>query len=259
MVDRIKAGKENNNKKTHQSFVLGDTIESTTKRIWVWCKDHPEQKDTVLILLDTEGLGDIEKKVTTKLLSYIYCQEPKQLEVSKPVNGSMFATLARNYVDALAKGAVPDVDDAFASVAKIENQRVKEECMNMFRSKMKGLQLPQPSKLLDTHFTDTRWTALEYMRTKAIKDVANVVERKAQMEMDLFWQQFQRQNEGELVKHCENVLFGLESIRNLLARLQTEGYNVLGGHKKFKRDVETARQQYEQAFCDYEPREGQAL
>ncbi|WAR13930.1 GBP2-like protein, partial [Mya arenaria] len=366
-------------------FVLGDTIESTTKRIWVWCKDHPEQKDTVLILLDTEGLGDIEKgdsnhdnriftlatllcstlvynmkgqldqdalnkltqqplqcvlpgfvlalrdfdvklikngrkitedeyleqglesrtgkgasfnklresirkffpkgrrrcfafprpgdvleniesltfhdlspnfqKVTTKLLSYIYCQEPKQLEVSKPVNGSMFATLARNYVDALAKGAVPDVDDAFASVAKIENQRVKEECMNMFRSKMKGLQLPQPSKLLDTHFTDTRWTALEYMRTKAIKDVANVVERKAQMEMDLFWQQFQRQNEGELVKHCENVLFGLESIRNLLARLQTEGYNVLGGHKKFKRDVETARQQYEQAFCDYEPRE----
>ncbi|WAR13940.1 GBP2-like protein [Mya arenaria] len=205
--------------------------------------------------LTFQDLSPNFQKVTTKLLSYIYCQEPKQLEVSKPVNGSMFATLARNYVDALANGAVPDVDDAFATVAKIENQRVKEECMNMFRSKMEELQLPQPSKLLDIHFTDTRWTALEYMRTKAIKDVANVVERKAQMEMDLFWQQFQRQNEGELVKHCKHVLFGLESIRNLLARLQTEGYNVLGGHKKFKRDVETARQQYEQAFFDYEPRE----
>ncbi|WAR13713.1 GBP1-like protein [Mya arenaria] len=386
-------------------FVLGNTIESTTKGIWVWCKDHPEQKDTVLMLLDTEGLGDVEKgdpnhdnriftlatllcstlvynmmgafdqdavnkltfvsemaknvkfggkcdennsllqcvlpgfvlalrdfslklikdgrkitedeyleicleskkgktalfnkprecirkffqkgkrrcfafprpgdedvleniesltfqdlspnfqKATTNFLSFIYSQESKQLEVSKPVNGSMFATLTRNYVDALAKGAVPDVDDAFATVAKIENQRVKEECMNMFRSKMKELQLPQPSKLLDIHFTETRWTALEYMRTKAIKDVANVVERNAQMEMDLFWQQFQRQNEEELEKHCENILVGLESIKNLFATLKTEGYYILGGHKKFKRDVETARQQYEKALFHYEPRE----
>ncbi|WAR13732.1 GBP5-like protein, partial [Mya arenaria] len=42
-------------------FAIGDTILSTTKGIWVWCRDHPEQKDTVLILLDTEGLGDVEK------------------------------------------------------------------------------------------------------------------------------------------------------------------------------------------------------
>ncbi|XP_052771549.1 guanylate-binding protein 3-like isoform X2 [Mya arenaria] len=45
----------------HSGFALGDTIESKTKGIWVWCKMHPEKKQTVLILLDTEGLGDVKK------------------------------------------------------------------------------------------------------------------------------------------------------------------------------------------------------
>ncbi|XP_052771490.1 guanylate-binding protein 3-like isoform X2 [Mya arenaria] len=47
--------------KAHSGFELGDTIESKTKGIWVWCKMHPEKKQTVLILLDTEGLGDVDK------------------------------------------------------------------------------------------------------------------------------------------------------------------------------------------------------
>ncbi|WAR13705.1 GBP1-like protein [Mya arenaria] len=41
-------------------FAIGDSIESKTKGIWVWCRDHPEQKNTVLMLLDTEGLGDVD-------------------------------------------------------------------------------------------------------------------------------------------------------------------------------------------------------
>ncbi|XP_053390581.1 guanylate-binding protein 1-like, partial [Mercenaria mercenaria] len=44
-----------------QGFALGDTIESKTKGIWVWCKIHPKKSNTVLLLLDMEGLGDVEK------------------------------------------------------------------------------------------------------------------------------------------------------------------------------------------------------
>ncbi|XP_053401589.1 guanylate-binding protein 1-like isoform X1 [Mercenaria mercenaria] len=42
-------------------FPLGKTIESKTKGIWVWCKEHPKKPNTVLLLLDTEGLGDVAK------------------------------------------------------------------------------------------------------------------------------------------------------------------------------------------------------
>ncbi|XP_060551714.1 guanylate-binding protein 1-like [Ruditapes philippinarum] len=46
---------------SNTGFALGDTIESKTKGIWAWCKLHPTQSNTVLLLLDTEGLGDVAK------------------------------------------------------------------------------------------------------------------------------------------------------------------------------------------------------
>ncbi|CAI9618218.1 unnamed protein product [Staurois parvus] len=44
-----------------KGFSLGSTIQSETKGIWMWCVPHPIFKDFVLVLLDTEGLGDVEK------------------------------------------------------------------------------------------------------------------------------------------------------------------------------------------------------
>ncbi|KAJ8004509.1 hypothetical protein DPEC_G00137010 [Dallia pectoralis] len=42
-------------------FALGGTIQSKTKGIWMWRVDHPAKADRAIILLDTEGLGDVEK------------------------------------------------------------------------------------------------------------------------------------------------------------------------------------------------------
>ncbi|XP_023663426.2 guanylate-binding protein 7-like isoform X1 [Paramormyrops kingsleyae] len=44
-----------------KGFSLGATIQSHTKGIWMWCVPHPLRKDHTLVLLDTEGLGDVEK------------------------------------------------------------------------------------------------------------------------------------------------------------------------------------------------------
>ncbi|KAL3871943.1 hypothetical protein ACJMK2_039915 [Sinanodonta woodiana] len=45
----------------NKGFPLGSTIESKTKGIWAWCRPHPVRQNEVLLLLDTEGLGDIKK------------------------------------------------------------------------------------------------------------------------------------------------------------------------------------------------------
>ncbi|XP_048013044.1 guanylate-binding protein 2-like [Megalobrama amblycephala] len=42
-------------------FALGSTVESKTKGIWMWCVPHPTKAGTTLVLLDTEGLGDVDK------------------------------------------------------------------------------------------------------------------------------------------------------------------------------------------------------
>ncbi|CAM4589267.1 unnamed protein product [Leuciscus chuanchicus] len=42
-------------------FALGNTVESKTKGIWMWCVPHPKKGGHALVLLDTEGLGDVDK------------------------------------------------------------------------------------------------------------------------------------------------------------------------------------------------------
>ncbi|KAL6065882.1 hypothetical protein STEG23_027406 [Scotinomys teguina] len=44
-----------------QGFSLGSTVQSHTKGIWMWCVPHPQKPGHTLVLLDTEGLGDVEK------------------------------------------------------------------------------------------------------------------------------------------------------------------------------------------------------
>ncbi|XP_053376331.1 guanylate-binding protein 5-like isoform X1 [Mercenaria mercenaria] len=46
---------------TESGFPVGQTTEAKTKGIWIFCRSHPTQDNTVLVLLDTEGLGDIKK------------------------------------------------------------------------------------------------------------------------------------------------------------------------------------------------------
>ncbi|EGW14061.1 Interferon-induced guanylate-binding protein 2 [Cricetulus griseus] len=42
-------------------FSLGSTVQSHTKGIWMWCVPHPQKSGHTLVLLDTEGLEDVEK------------------------------------------------------------------------------------------------------------------------------------------------------------------------------------------------------
>ncbi|XP_075912879.1 guanylate-binding protein 1-like isoform X2 [Petromyzon marinus] len=45
---------------SNTGFSLGRTIKAQTKGIWVWPRPHPDN-DKYLLLLDTEGLGDVHK------------------------------------------------------------------------------------------------------------------------------------------------------------------------------------------------------
>ncbi|XP_059809220.1 guanylate-binding protein 1-like [Hypanus sabinus] len=44
-----------------KGFSVKSTIQSHTKGIWMWCRSLPQRPNEVLLLLDTEGLGDPDK------------------------------------------------------------------------------------------------------------------------------------------------------------------------------------------------------
>uniref|UniRef100_A0A671K2C4 Guanylate-binding protein 1-like n=1 Tax=Sinocyclocheilus anshuiensis TaxID=1608454 RepID=A0A671K2C4_9TELE len=53
-------------------FALGSAVESKTKGIWMWCVPHPYKDGHTLVLLDTEGLGDVDKG-DSKNDGWIFC------------------------------------------------------------------------------------------------------------------------------------------------------------------------------------------
>ncbi|ROL49847.1 Guanylate-binding protein 1 [Anabarilius grahami] len=56
-------------------FALGSTVESKTKGIWMWCVDYPTKAGTTLVLLDTEGLGDVDKTLDMPEQTFRYVTE----------------------------------------------------------------------------------------------------------------------------------------------------------------------------------------
>ncbi|XP_073491503.1 guanylate-binding protein 5-like isoform X2 [Aquarana catesbeiana] len=44
-----------------KGFELSAAVQAKTKGIWMWCVPHPTMKDHTLVLLDTEGLGNVRK------------------------------------------------------------------------------------------------------------------------------------------------------------------------------------------------------
>ncbi|XP_078506514.1 guanylate-binding protein 1-like [Lissotriton helveticus] len=44
-----------------KGFSIGSSIQSHTKGIWMWCVPHPTKPGHTIVLLDSEGIGDLEK------------------------------------------------------------------------------------------------------------------------------------------------------------------------------------------------------
>ncbi|XP_013401004.1 guanylate-binding protein 1 [Lingula anatina] len=49
----------------NSGFDLGSTVQSKTKGIWIWARPHPRDSNRCLLLIDTEGLYDVEKGDST--------------------------------------------------------------------------------------------------------------------------------------------------------------------------------------------------
>ncbi|KTF77466.1 hypothetical protein cypCar_00044638 [Cyprinus carpio] len=226
-------------------FALGSTIESKTKGIWMWCVPHPTKPGTTLVLLDTEGLGDVDKgdsvhdtrifslavllsstlvlnsrgtidnraieelqypsdqqvcnsiqvnnynlprecirkyfpsrkcftfpfptnpdnvsyletldpaeiskrflEVTDRFCQFIFDQsQVKNLKDGHTVTGRVLGHLVKTYVDTIASGAVPCLENAVISMALIENEAAFQEGLEVYQSGMEKLKKSFPLEL----------------------------------------------------------------------------------------------------------------
>ncbi|XP_053390814.1 guanylate-binding protein 1-like [Mercenaria mercenaria] len=390
-----------------EGFALGNTVQSKTKGIWVWCRIHPKKPNTVLVLLDTEGLGDVKKgdpnhdnriftlavllcntlvyntkgafdqdavnkltsvhrfvtkmsrnirfdgrcdennealkavlpefvlclrdfhfslfvdgvgmltedeylayclkheenmdesynkpiqcirdffsskkcftlpfpcdgdtlakletrkfdqlsksfqEATARFVSYIYSKDPKELIVSKPVNGKMFEVLTTKYVEALKNNAVPNVDDAFTAVAKKENARMAAEALEIFESQMKSVELPIPTGTLGDLYRNAQQLALNYLNPKVVLDGNNICKNKTKLKMDNIWNKKKEENTKKLRDLCE-ITVQQKNEAILAPDIKNKAYHKAGGFRHYKRDIEQMREEYFHTLNDFDEHE----
>jgi hypothetical protein len=93
----------------------------------------------------------------------------------------VFVTLADRYVTAIKNGAVPDVDDAFTAVAKIENAKIEKEALEIFEIEMENVMLPISESDLGERYTTAQKIALDHLRQNVIHDFKAKCQIKAQV------------------------------------------------------------------------------
>ncbi|KTG42893.1 hypothetical protein cypCar_00016986 [Cyprinus carpio] len=203
-------------------FELGSTVESKTKGIWMWCLPHPTKEGTTLVLLDTEGLGDVDK-VTDRFCKYIFDKsEMKKLKDGYTVTGRVFGQLVKTYVDTISSGQVPFLENAVLTVSVIENESAVKEGLQVYQSGMEKLKDSFPLELSDVCAEHQRLSRME--------------------EMNKLFDGYLHQNEEASKKRCENLLTTLSA--PMTEKLKKGFYAVAGGYVLFSQDLEDIVKKY---------------
>ncbi|KAM3829459.1 LOW QUALITY PROTEIN: guanylate-binding protein 2-like [Vipera latastei] len=102
-------------------FSLGSTVQAKTKGIWMWCIPYPDRPKQTLVLLDTEGLGDVEKGSSQNdawifalavLLSSTLVYNSVGTIDQNALDKLHFVTELSEYIKAKASSSPGDADDS---------------------------------------------------------------------------------------------------------------------------------------------------
>ncbi|XP_026640837.1 guanylate-binding protein 7-like [Microtus ochrogaster] len=205
----------------NHGFPLGSTVQSETKGIWMWCVPHPTKPNHTLVLLDTEGLGDVEKFYR---LNY------------------RLGTLVTTYVDAISSGTVPCLDDAVTTLAQRENSTAVQKASEHYSEQMgQRLRLPTDTlqELLDVHTTCEKEAIAVFME-HSFKDENQQFQKKLLELIDEKKKMFMLKNEEASDQYCQEELNRLS--KAFVENIST--FSVPGGHRLYMEMREKIEQDY---------------
>ncbi|XP_053376565.1 guanylate-binding protein 5-like [Mercenaria mercenaria] len=171
-------------------------------------------------------LQDVEK-----LKKCVYSSAPKRLLMNRTVDGSMFAAILRSYVQALRKGHVLNVEDAYTQAASQHNQMVLNKVKESIQSDIIDIHLPVPKKEdLQRMLFKVQKKALRMFRNGAFPYEASIGEENIEEEVLAIWTEVRSDNKRCIQDICFDKLSSLYSIY-----MDSENmYKTEGGYKNFK-------------------------
>ncbi|XP_053386665.1 guanylate-binding protein 1-like [Mercenaria mercenaria] len=207
--------------------------------------DRPGDKKVIQRLesISTKELSKSFVDDTERFMHFVYECKGKVLLGSKPVRGTMFATLVESYVQAIRQGAVPDVDDAITAVSKLENERVAAAALQSFSKELASISLPVFKKEdFRKLFHNIQKSSLLVFRYEAMFD-SEQVEKKVTMKMEELWKEKSKQNKELIRKHCNDQLQDVYN-SSMGKDMCSRKFKVAGGYSMYKVALETLKANY---------------
>ncbi|EPQ20810.1 Guanylate-binding protein 6, partial [Myotis brandtii] len=229
-------------------FPLGSTVQSETKGIWMCCVPHPSNPNHTLVLLDTEGLGDVAKnwirqqfrQQSDNFCYYISTHaKTKTLREGVKVTGNRLGTLVVTYIDTINKGSVPCLENAVTTLAQLENSVAVQKAADHYSEQM-GQRVIFPTdtlqELLDLH------AAIAIFLEHSFKDDQSEFQKKLTEIIKNKKESLLLKNEEASEKYCQYVLDQLSMA--LMESISDGTFSVSGGHKNYRRAKERIERQY---------------
>ncbi|RXN12691.1 guanylate-binding 1-like protein [Labeo rohita] len=225
-------------------FALGSTIESRTKGIWMWCVPHPTKAGTTLVLLDTEGFGDV-KKVTDNFCKFVFRDSSvKRLKDGHTVTGRVLGHLAKTYVDTISSGSVPCLENAVIAMAMIENEAAVKVGLQVYKSGMEKLKVSFPLELkaVSSKHQHLSSTATQAFIKRSFRDTDGKYLKSLEEKINELFNGYLCQNEQASKRRCEDLLSSLSA--PMMEKLKKGFYANPGGYDLFCKDLEDIGNKY---------------
>uniref|UniRef100_A0A8C1L155 Guanylate-binding protein 1-like n=1 Tax=Cyprinus carpio TaxID=7962 RepID=A0A8C1L155_CYPCA len=195
--------------------------------------------------LDPADLSTEFLVVTGRFCKFVFDKsDVKKLKDGYTVTGRVLGHLAKTYVDTIASGAVPCLENAVIAMAMIENQAAVKEGLEVYQSGMEKLKNSFPLELKEVSSEHQRLSgmATQTFMTRSFRDTDGKHLKSLEEGINNLFHGYLCQNEEASKKRCENILSSLSA--TMTEKLKKGSYAIPGGYLLFSQDLEDIVKNY---------------
>lgn len=208
------------------------------------CMVRPLTSEEDLQTLETKDFDSLREEFKTQI-GQLRGKVMKRIKAKTIMNGrrltgDMFVGLVYNYVEAINKGAVPNIETAWNYISKNECQKAMEMAYENFLEEFhENFQMNAPmfENELSDIFKDAKDASMKIFEKNSVGDVADEYKNELKNKFKNKFSQMKSENEKETRKACQNFL--QEYFSPIESKLRNQEYNDFGEYEKDIKIVET--------------------
>ena len=166
---------------------------------------------------------------------FVAGQAAAKMVRGKEITGSMWSTLAEQYVGAIVTGNI-NIESAYESMIRQENNKSFEAAKKSYKTEMGQLALPQEMDVLIAANTKAHAAATEIFLKTAVNSQTNQeYSDKLKEELNVVFDSIVEKNESASHQKCAEILCNL--YQSIGEKVSNGTFMQSGGHLAYKKEV----------------------